>query len=194
MAYVPGELIVGGVELVDVRHYFPPTGLVARRRPVRVPLGVAVHHDGVLMGPGDRHYSGTTLDEDLERLRAIYRHGLSMGWGGMPYHVMASPNGRCFYTLDLAYYGAHVARRNHELVGLCLMGNFMFRHPGDLQLCAAARGLLGMWGWYAHLLPFRGHREWALPGDGTVCPGDTWWVWQNRLLVMTVAVARVLFP
>ena len=190
----PRSLLLGGVEVVDVRHMFPSSRPAGRLREKARLQGVAIHHDGVIMAPGDQDYSGTTLNEDLGRLATVHRHGISLGWGGMPYHLMASPNGRCFYTLDLSCFGAHVAGRNDELVGVALMGNFMYAHPGDLQLCAAARGLLAIWGWSGRLLPFKGHREWALPQYPTSCPGDTWWQWQNRLLVLAVAVARLLFP
>jgi hypothetical protein len=190
----PRALVLGGVEVVDVRHLFPTAGPASRLRQDWSPTGVALHHDGVIMAPGDQDYSGTTLDEDLERLGTIYRHGLGEGWGGMPYHLVASPNGRCFYTLGLGCFGAHVAARNDELLGVALMGNFMYSHPGDLQLCAAGRALVAIWGWSGRLLPFKAHREWALPQYPTSCAGDTWWQWQNRLLVLTVAVARLLFP
>lgn len=194
MANGPRAFLLGGVEVVDVRHLFSLVAPAARVRNSAVLAGVAVHHDGVIMMSGDRDYSGSTLDEDLKRLGVIWTRGVSQGWGGTPYHLVASPNGRCFYTLDLSCFGAHVAGRNDELVGVALMGNFMYAHPGDLQLCAAARGLLAIWGWSGRLLPFKGHREWALPQYPTSCPGDTWWQWQNRLLVLAVAVARLLFP
>lgn len=190
----PRSFLLGGVEVVDVRHMFKTEGPAGQPRFQDLLVGVAVHHDGVIMMPGDRDYSGSTLNEDLERLGAIHQRGISQGWGGMPYHLVASPNGRCFYTLDLNCYGAHVRKRNHQLVGMALMGNFTFSHPGDFQLCAAASALVAIWGWSGLLLPFKGHREWALPAYPTSCPGDTWWQWQNRLLVFTVAVARLLFP
>ena len=190
----PRSVQLRGVEVVDVRHMFPSSGTVIRLRDKRLLGGVAIHHDGVIMALGDRDYSGSTLDEDLDRLRAIYQHGLDEGWGGMPYHLVVSPNGRCFYTLDLCCFGAHVAARNDELVGVSLMGNFMYAQPGDLQLCAAARALVATWRWSERLVPFKAHREWALPAYPTSCAGDTWWQWQNRLLVLTVAVARLLFP
>ena len=194
MVKEPSRLLLGGVEVVNVRHMFPTSGPAARQRDKRLLGGVAIHHDGVIMAPGDRDYSGSALDEDLERLRAIYEHGQDEDWGGMPYHFVVSPNGRCFYTLDLDCCGAHVAGRNDVLVGVSLMGNFMYAQPGDLQLCAAARALVAIWGWSGRLLPFKAHREWALPAYPTSCVGDTWWQWQNRLLVLTVAVARLLFP
>jgi hypothetical protein len=190
----PRSVVVGGVEVVDVTQRFPTEKPAARMRRWPDLVGVAIHHDGVIMAPGDRDYSGSTLDEDLGRLATVYRHGLSQGWGGMPYHLVASPNGRCFVTLPLVFYGAHVALRNHELVGVALMGNFMYAQPGDLQLCAAGRALVAIWGVSGRLLPFKAHQEWALPEYPTSCAGDTWWQWQNRLLVLTVAVARLLFP
>ena len=194
MAYGPEKLKLGGVEVVDVRHVFKSGTPALRMRDLDLLKGIAYHHDGVLMAAGDQDYSGSTLDEDLARLWAIWQHGLGMKWGGMPYHLVVSPNGRCFYTLSLDFCGAHVARRNHELVGVALMSNFTYAEPGDLQLCAAARATLAIWGWRRELLGGRGHREWALPLEGTACPGNTWWSWRDRLLALTVALARVLYP
>jgi hypothetical protein len=183
---------IGPLEIVDVRDLFPPDGPMARDREPAALLGVAIHHDGVIMRPGDTDYSGSTLNEDLARLQAIANRSVQQGWGAFPYHFVASPNGRCFYTADWHLFGAHVAKRNNELVGVALMGNFMYSHPGDLQLCAAGRALIALWTWTGRLLTYRGHREWALPSDPTSCQGDTYATWQNRLLVLTVAAARSL--
>lgn len=183
-----------GLRFADVRHLWPLQGPAVYQRDFAQLIGAAVHHDAAIMAPGDRDFNGSTLDEDLERLEAIHRHSLTQGWGTFPYHMMASPNGRLFYTLDLRYYGAQVARRNHETVGLALMGDFTSRHPGDGQLCAAAMGLVVMMRRAGRLLALKGHREWALPGHGTACPGDTWWGWQNRLWASVGAQARRSSP
>jgi hypothetical protein len=193
MAYGPQKLDLGGLEVVDVRAMFPSAAPATRPRDPDLLEGIAFHHDGVIMAAGDQDYSGSTLDEDLRRLQAIFNRGVEKDWGGMPYHLVASPNGRCFYTLSLDLYGAHVGGRNDTLVGVAVMGNFTYAHPGDLQLCAAARATLAIWGWRKELLGGRGHREWTLPVYPTACPGDTWWSWQSRLLVLTAALARVLY-
>src|SRR3990167_9493681 len=189
-------LHIGAARIFDVRDRYPPQegSDVARRRVLFLISGVAVHHDGAIMEPGDADYSGSTLDEDLERLDIIYRVGLDNGWGGFPYNAVASPNGRTFYTCDIALFGAHVARRNDELVGMALMGNFVHRPPGQVQLCAAGLGLVALWEWAGQLRDVRGHREWAVPDWPTACPGDTWWGWQQSLLWAATVQARIAFP
>ncbi len=194
MAYGPKKIDLGAVEVVDVRGMFPTSEPAARLRQPAAVKGIAFHHDGVIMRAGDRNYSGSTLDEDLHRLATIWERGIAMGWGGMPYHLVASPNGRCFYTLSLNKMGAHVKRRNHELLGVAAMGDFTYSEPGNLQICALARAVLAIWTSRGKLLGGRGHREWALPISPTSCPGDTWWSWQNRLEPATMVLARVLFP
>lgn len=196
MAAVPVRRTIGRAIIFDVRHIFPPqhAGSVGRPRLMSNLLGLAVHHDGVIMAPGDRDYNGTTLNEDLERLGAIYRHGADQGWGGFPYQFVASPNGRLFYTTDVSLFGAHVARRNHELLGLALMGDFSATWPGQALLCAAGLGVVTAWHLAGRLLDVRGHREWALAGHPTVCPGDMRTGWQRDLLQMAVVQARLAFP
>jgi len=191
---IPTRLTIGPLELVDVRHPYPPFAPGDVSRDFGLLKGVAIHHDGVIFEAGDRDYSGDTLNEDLARLNAIYQRAIDQGWGRFPYHFVASPNGRTFYTNDISQYGAHVASRNHELLGIALMGNFVTSHPSDAHLCAAARALLAIWFLTHTLYGFRGHREWALPASPTSCPGDTWRTWQDRLLIFTTALARHLFP
>jgi hypothetical protein len=187
---------VGRLEILDCRDRYPPVpgGSVGRTRDLDDVIGFAVHHDAAVMEPGDRNYDGSTLDEDLRRLDLIYQVGLNNGWGGFPYHGVASPNGRFFYTCDLLNFGAHVARRNHELIGICLMGLFTHHEPGDKQLCAAGLGIVAFWHFLTRLRDLRGHREWAIPSSPTQCPGDTWWTWQRRLFLAAVLQGRLAFP
>ena len=177
----PRELVIAGKRLVDVRHLFPTDGSAGRRRDIARVIGVAVHHDGVLMAPGDRNYSGGTLDEDIQRLYAIYNRGLQAGWGGFPYHLVASPNGRLFLCLDLSCFGAHVAQRNHELLGVSLMGNFMLEAPSTTQLCAAGLAVAVCWRDPFSPGAVEAHYQWARPTWPTSCPGDTWPIWGPRL-------------
>lgn len=192
----PYRLQIGKSSIADVRHMFPPLegSAVARPRRVEDLVGDAIHHDGVIMAPGDRDYNGTTLDEDLERLQAIYNKGLSEGWGGPPYQLVASPNGRTFYLCDVGLFGAHVARRNHELLGVAFMGHLGGAWPRGPQLCAAGLALVAAWHLTGRLRPVRGHCEWALPMFPTVCPGSKWRFWQRDLLMAAVAQARIAFP
>jgi len=188
----PPLLTVAGVDIYDVRSLYPPEegGAVARPRDPALLQAIAIHHDAAIMQPGDLDYSGDSLNEDLTRLGIIYRHGQGQGWGGFPYHFVASPNGRAFYTTDVSLFGATVAQRNHQLLGVALMGNFMLGQPGDLQLCAAARCIVATWGLTRRLVTYWGHRELALPAYPTSCPGDTWPAWSGKLLTYAAALAR----
>ena len=189
---IPHRINIAGVTIVDVRHLCPPEegGAVARPRDPALLTATAIHHDAGAMPPGDRNYDGSTLDEDLARIAAVYRHGLAQGWGGYPYHLVASPNGRAFYTTDISLHGAHVAKRNHLFLGVALMGNFMLHPPGDEQLCAAARCLVATWALTHRLITYWGHHELALPAYPTSCPGDTWPQWSGKLLTYAAALAR----
>ena len=189
-------IAIGETEILDVRHEFPnePDGFTGRRRVMDALAGVAVHHDGAIMAPGDQDYSGSSLDEDLERLQTIYSVSLSNGWGGFCYHLVGSPNGRVFYTQSVYNYGAQVARRNDELLGIALMGDFTNARPNRAQLCAGGLALVAAWYLAGRLLDTRGHWEWALPSDPTACPGNTWTQWQHQLLVMARVQGRVAWP
>jgi len=138
-------------------------------------VGIAIHHDAVDMEAGDHNYNGDTLDEDLGRLQTIYNYNVDR-LGGFPYHLVATPNGRLFQTRELATWGVHVSERNHELLGLCLMGNFLDSEPGAPQLCAASLGLIALWRWLGRLAVVEPHRKWAIPSDPTECCGPALWI------------------
>jgi len=182
------------MEIVDVRHRYPPFGAGDYTRNFAWLKGIAAHHDGVLMPPGDTDYSGSTLNEDLTRLDIIYSHAKAQGWGRFPYHFVASPNGRTLYTNDVAHWGAHVASRNFELLGIALMGDFTSSLPAATQLCAAARAIIAIWLLTNALPPMRAHYEWALPAYPSTCPGPLWPMWKLLLLDFTKRLHGILFP
>lgn len=188
----PKEAFIGKVRVWDVRSFFPdiPDTAVTRRRPASAVERIVVHHDGVLMAPGDQNYNGATLDEDLKRLQAIYNRGLWMQWGGFPYHLVASPNGRLFWVRDLDTYGAHVRGQNHVSVGLALMGNFVDAMPVGRQLCAAAWGYIALWQWAGEFLPVKPHLELV----STSCPGNTHQEWMPVIAKLTVPLAATVTP
>lgn len=165
---------IGRIDVADIRHFWTPEGPAGRPAPLDNMIGIAIHHDAVLMPAGDLDYSGSTLDEDLERIDIIHRHSQSREWGHFPYHLVATPHGRLFYTSDLDVMGAHVARRNHELKGLCILGDFTDDTPTPAALCAAGAGVTAILQARGNILPPRPHLEWALQGYATLCPGDNW--------------------
>ena len=169
--------------MVDVRHLFLNTE--PRRRDPDGIGGIAIHHDGALFEEGDVGGPPGTLDEDLDRLRIIYNTAIRRGLLRYPYHFSASPNGRLYYTLDVASRGSHVAWRNDELTGVVLIGLYTDDHPTDAALCAAATANAAIWREGNRLIALRGHREWNRPGHATQCPGNTWPEWSERLLALT---------
>jgi len=177
---------VCGIEVGDLRSRFPdrpdtpenPNSLGYTHPPVGI-IGISVHHDGELMLPGDTNYSGSMADEDLRRLVAIYEWNYDR-LGGFPYPLVASPNGRLFICRELETWGAHTARANDRLLGLCLMGDYSTSEPPVAQLCAASLGLIILWRWSGDLLEVRGHCDW--PYQQTVCPGNTRGVWIPKML------------
>lgn len=141
-------------------------------------IGIAIHHS-VTAGTFYMGASITELDE-LAHLEMIDRYHASLGWGGFGYHLAAFPSGRLFLCGNLNGARAHVASRNHELVGLVLIGTFTATAPGPRQLSAAAEGVAFMRRIYPER-PIGPHRYWALPEYPTSCPGDTWLTWMHWL-------------
>jgi hypothetical protein len=128
---------------------------------------VVVHHSGA---------AGDSSAEDIARW-----HVERYGWPGIGYHFLVHEDGSIDYVGDLATVRYHVAGRNRECVGICIPGDFTACAPNELQL-GAARNLARV------LRPLLdpdetgrvqlvGHRDVALPGHGTSCPGETWREW-----------------
>ena len=164
-----------GVDVLDIRHFWPNDRPLLDGAAV---TAVLTHHDGVLMAAGDVDYSGSTLDEDLERIDAIHRHSEAEGWGAFPYHLAASPNGRLFFCRDLDRRGSHIYRRNHETLGVVALGNFMSMVPGYRQVRAVGAGVALAVREVGRDVEWPGHREYAVAEHPTSCPGDSWESWR----------------
>lgn len=197
----PREAYLGRIRVWDVRHLFPdnegldPWGqewTVKKYRPLSQVRWIVVHHDAAIMPPGDLDFSGSSLDEDLERLAIIWDVGLANLWGGFPYHLVVSPNARLFWCRNLDTYGAQIWGLNNISIGIALMGNFMQGMPVGKQLCTAANGYLAFWEKTGWLVEPKGHRELALPGHTTQCPGDTYQTWMPTILKLTQVIAKTL--
>ena len=175
-----------GIEVADVRYLFPDWPGTPEQRnslsyihtPDQVD-GVSVHHDGEVMPPGDMDYNGSTLDEDMERLQAIYNWNYPR-LGGFPYQLVPSPHGRLFLCRNLETWGAHTGGENDHLQGMGLMGNYLNSEPPAVQLCAGSLGLIIFWRWRGQLLKAMGHRDW--PNQWTECPGTMRSVWIDKML------------
>lgn len=98
-------------------------------------------------------------------------HVNTNGWIGIGYHTGVDADGNLSLLGDLDSQRAHVAKRNHELVSICLLGNFTDAPPPMLQQHGLHDGIAWLKGIYGDI-PVLGHREAALASDPTACPGD----------------------
>ena len=126
--------------------------------------GIAIHHS---VTTGNAAWGEA---EELGHIQTIDRYHVQIEYGGFGYHLAAFPSGRSYLCGDLAGQRAHVASRNHELIGIVAIGNFVGGLPAPPQMNAImdcityTRQVVGV-----H--PVKGHNEWALPGQGTACAG-----------------------
>lgn len=127
---VPRTGGAGTIKLYDVRAIFPDE---QRWTTTTEKTGFVFHHDAVVFRDEDRNFNGSTLDESLGRLRTIYDYHRNVdgmrepgepSWNGIGYHVVVDPAGRLFLAGDVNTHRAHVTKRNHDLIGVCYMGNF----------------------------------------------------------------------
>jgi N-acetyl-anhydromuramyl-L-alanine amidase AmpD len=116
------------------------------------------------------HHTGVDADSTPSEI-ARY-HVNVRDWPGIGYHFVVSQDGTIYQTNNLATMAYNVARRNHEVVGICLPGDFNTHPPRKAQI-GAARKLLEALRLQLPKTEIVGHREIALPGHETTCPGDT---------------------
>jgi hypothetical protein len=147
-------MIIDGTNLVT-----NPAGNKAQD-PARV-IGWAVHHT---VG------NNAVQDEAGERgtIKAIDLQHVGQNFGGFGYHYIVFPSGRAYICGE--GQRAHVAQRNHELRGIALSGTFTNAMPGEAQM-AGLREVLARERLRFGERPIKGHKEWALAGEGTACPG-----------------------
>lgn len=108
-------------------------------------------------------------------------HVKHLGWPGIGYHFVVHWDGSIDYVGDMATTRYNVAGRNHEVLGICLPGNFMQRWPSRAQLDGTYRLVSGL----KVMLPWaevRAHKELALAGYETSCCGDTWERWRAEVI------------
>lgn len=155
-------------------------------------IGFAIHHTvGV-------NYVQSEADERMT-IRAIDQQHVGQDFGGFGYHYIVFPSGRAYLCGE--GQRAHVAKRNHELRGVVFSGTYTSTLPtieaqdGLREVLSHERSRFGN-------QPIKGHTEWALPGEGTSCPGmivprdweafmnqevpdvDGWVVSHNQILAM----------
>lgn len=142
-----------------------PQGQGGPQNPASI-IGIAVHHTG-----GGEGAPMLSEAQELAVIKAIdFQHTRPpQDFGGFGYHGIAFASGRAYKCGE--GQRAHVKGRNHQLRGYVLHGNFVNVAPSDLQLSGLRELMQADWDKYQRQLPIQGHDEWALPGQGTECPG-----------------------
>lgn len=125
-------------------------------------IGVALHHTVTTISPS------ATEEQEREHIRSIDRYHVQQGWYGIGYHYLCFPSGRVYRTGWGAR--AHVASRNHELIGIAWVGDLTARLPSVYEVSAAAVALRDAWQRIGREVEVRGHRLWALATHPTACP------------------------
>ena len=107
---------------------------------------------------------------------ALY-HVFTKNYPTVGYSVIIQQDGTVNYCVPFDYATYHVAGRNHEFIGIAFTGNLSLHKPTNMQIWA--------FNWlYRHqrwVYPVYGHKEVALVGYSTACPGNTFHEWEHML-------------
>jgi len=167
---------LGGFDVIDARQpdgQWPAIGSID---------GIAIHHS-----VSDRDTNPSNDAAGVESIRAY--HTQTHGWPGIGYHAVIGDDGTIFYVGGISLQRAHVAVENDHLLGICLLGDYSQVLPPPAQIMGCARCIVAMRkATNLHGLIFKGHKEWARPGQGTACPGDMWPSYRDDLDLAVAAV------
>lgn len=145
------------------------------------------------------HHTGGPDNQTPEEL-ATY-HISNNGWGGIGYHFLIDKAGVVYYVGDISTARANVANLNEQVIGICLIGDFLGNsEPTSQQLNSAHLicdyfinqfpDLVNIKSWDC----VKGHKE--LPDQTTNCPGDSWETWKNKLIsgnIVPNQTGRIVF-
>lgn len=142
---------------------------------------IAIHHAAALYPQGSA----------IEDIRSVARyHTVNRGWPGIGYHeVLAELGGGgdpvgSFLVSKPNLQRAHIYYRNHECYGVSMLTN-IDQHPnalpGDRWLSVLVDVVADKLRKYPNAR-IMGHRDLALPGYGTSCPGKRWHDWKGELI------------
>jgi len=122
-------------------------------------------------------------DHDWEGIiRSIYQyHTLQRGWPGIGYHYIITPDPAVYYVGDVHTIRACVAHMNTHVVCIALLGNYMTWEPPFKMLSVLRERIEYMRQWWPWIRKVVGHRDVAVVGHETACPGDTWIQWKRKL-------------
>ncbi len=184
------KIEIPGIETIDVRAEFQ--GGFTQPRTRTAFLGV--HHAAFDYPSSD----------GISDVRSVAQYHIqSNGWSGIGYQVCLAEkvNGGpivAYIVSDLDTMRANVFNRNHEVIGVCLLTDTN-KQPGGVPSQKWLDALATVLRWLKTLYPSAhivGHRDIALSGGETSCPGHKWSEWKPRLLQLVEApmVALETFP
>lgn len=126
------------------------------------------------------HHSA--VDRDNTAVEIASYHVNVLGWPGIGYHWLVHPDGRIEYVGDLRTVRYNVAKRNPEVIGICLPGDFTRHPPTDAALDSTRRLVAWLRAEPVLQAEVVSHGEIAVPGWETACCGATWPTWKPRIL------------
>lgn len=150
--------------IIDARNLVTNPQGQGGPQPMEGVIGITVHHtDGQQRIMSEAEERAVIKAIDFQHTRP------PQDFGGFGYHGIAFASGRAYYCGD--GQRAHVAKRNHQLRGYVFHGNFEHVMPSELQMSGMRELIMADRARFPQFLPVKGHDEWALTSDGTVCPG-----------------------
>ena len=116
---------------------------------------------------------------------------LGFGWDGAGYHAIITRDGLCHAGRPEYWQGAHVKGRNHDSLGVCLIGRHLFTSN---QFSALETLLLNWQGRYPKAKVV-GHRD--IQETSKTCPNfdaGQWWQNHNPLTAQTALIGVSCAP
>lgn len=169
---------IGNLHVNDLRRWLPRHA--SKAPPARTMdelVGVCIHNVGP---PVHREFTSAEL--------AGY-HISHHDWPRIAYSFVVHMDGAIDYTLDWPEVGYHAGgRNNYEYLGVCVTGWFDDeRVPTSAQLAATRELIANLSYAFGRQLTVKAHKEIALPGYATACPGATWEQWKGALVAPSPA-------
>ncbi len=124
-------------------------------------LGIIVHH------------TVTGTDNPLAVWQKISQDHVNNGWSGIGYTFGIDPDGTVRLLGNIDSERAHIYDLNDRFIGVALLGDFTNKPPPDAQLEGLKQAVAYLRGIYGDLPVFQ-HRQKALQGHETACPGNAW--------------------
>ena len=122
------------------------------------------------------HFAVDIADNRAVRATARY-HVEDRGWSIMGYSSIITMDGTINLCAETDIATPHIWGRNHEFYGVAFNINGNKREPTDKQI----HSFNWLRKWLFPGMPTWTHREKALAGHGTSCPGTLWENWIHKL-------------